>query len=131
MLQHCDEYCTFSQSCTVNFPHFQYEVTKFVLVTTARFENNYCCIYLFVCLKIPYLAPPKHDPVVIKLGEDSESEDSCESDSEIGQKTGSKDKGSSGGLFGGLEMMIKEARKSAEVIANYYLIQPLLEKKLI
>ena len=88
-------------------------------------------ICLFVCLKIPYLAPPKHDPVVIKLGEDSESEDSCESDSEIGQKTASKDKGSSGGLFGGLEMMIKEARKSAEVIENYYLIQPLLEKKVI
>ncbi|XP_067021110.1 zinc finger C3H1 domain-containing protein-like isoform X4 [Acropora muricata] len=64
--------------------------------------------------QVPYLAPPKHDPVVIKLGEDSESEDSCVSDSEIGQKTASKDKGSSGGLFGGLEMMIKEARKSAE-----------------
>lgn len=88
-------------------------------------------IYLFVCLKVPYLAPPKHDPVVIKLGEDSESEDSGVSDSEVGQKTGSKDKGSSGGLFGGLEMMIKEARKSAEVIENYYLIQPLLEKKVI
>ena len=86
---------------------------------------------MFVCLKVPYLAPPKHDPVVIKLGEDSESEDSGVSDSEVGQKAVSKNKGSTGGLFGGLEMMIKEARKSAEVIENYYLIQQLQEKKII
>lgn len=52
--------------------------------------------------------------MVIKLGEDSDSDDSDASDTESAKKTASNGKGS-GGLFGGLEMMIKEARKSAEV----------------
>ena len=54
--------------------------------------------------------------MVIKLGEDSDSDDSDASDTESAKKTASNGKGSGvGGLFGGLEMMIKEARKSAEV----------------
>ena len=65
-------------------------------------------------------APPKHDPVVIKLGEDSDTEDSDATDTEPSAKADtnakSRRKLNSGGLFGGLEMMIKEARKSAEVI---------------
>ena len=61
-----------------------------------------------------FVAPPKHDPVVIKLGEDSDSE-SERSDAESPKKTSSSNKKAGSGLFGGLEMMIKEARKSAEV----------------
>ncbi|XP_068711250.1 zinc finger C3H1 domain-containing protein-like isoform X2 [Montipora foliosa] len=64
--------------------------------------------------QVSCLVPPKHDPVVIKLGEDSDSEESGASDSEIGPKTVSSNQKSGGSLFGGLEMMIKEARKSAE-----------------
>ena len=67
-------------------------------------------------MQVSFVAPPKHDPVVIKLGEDSDTEESDASDTESDKKRASKGKGSrSGGLFGGLEMMIKEARKSAEV----------------
>ena len=54
--------------------------------------------------------------MVIKLGEDSDTDESDASDTESDKKTASKEKGfGGGGLFGGLEMMIKEARKSAEV----------------
>ena len=67
-------------------------------------------------LQVSFVAPPKHDPVVIKLGEDSDTDESDASDTEADKKTASKGKSSGGGgLFGGLEMMIKEARKSAEV----------------
>lgn len=52
--------------------------------------------------------------MVIKLGEDSDSDESDASDAEPAKKPASKCSGG-GGLFGGLEMMIKEARKSAEV----------------
>lgn len=63
-----------------------------------------------------FVAPPKHEPVVIKLGEDSDSDESDASDTESVKKSGpNKKKSVGGGLFGGLEMMIKEARKSAEV----------------
>lgn len=63
-----------------------------------------------------FVAPPKHDPVVIKLGEDSDSDESDVSDTESVKKSApNKKKSVGGGLFGGLEMMIKEARKSAEV----------------
>lgn len=63
-----------------------------------------------------FVAPPKHDPVVIKLGEDSDSDESDASDTESVKKSApNKKKSVGGGLFGGLEMMIKEARKSAEV----------------
>ena len=51
--------------------------------------------------------------MVIKLGEDSDTDESDASDTESTKKPASKGKG--GNLFGGLEMMIKEARKSAEV----------------
>ena len=61
-----------------------------------------------------FVAPPKHEPVVIKLGEDSDSE-SDRSDAESSKKKVSSNKKAGNGLFGGLEMMIKEARKSAEV----------------
>jgi len=64
---------------------------------------------------VSFVAPPKHDPVVIKLGEDSDTEESDASDTESAKKTATNTKASVGGLFGGLEMMIKEARKSAEV----------------
>lgn len=54
--------------------------------------------------------------MVIKLGEDSDTEESDASDTESAKKPAPKSKGSGGvGLFGGLEMMIKQARKSAEV----------------
>lgn len=53
--------------------------------------------------------------MVIKLGEDSDSDESDASDTESAKKMATNSEGSSGGLFGGLEMMIKEARKSAEV----------------
>ena len=53
--------------------------------------------------------------MVIKLGEDSDSDESDASDTESAKKTATNREGSGGGLFGGLEMMIKEARKSAEV----------------
>lgn len=68
-------------------------------------------------MQVSFVAPPKHDPVVIKLGEDSDTEESDASDTESAKKPAAKSKGSGsrGGLFGGLEMMIKEARKSAEV----------------
>ena len=67
-------------------------------------------------MQVSFVAPPKHDPVVIKLGEDSDTDESDASDTESDKKTASKGKSSGGGgLFGGLEMMIKEARKSAEV----------------
>ena len=63
-------------------------------------------------------APPQHDPVVINLGEDSESDDSDKETPEAARadSKGTTAKGQlSGSLFGGLEMMIKEARKSVEV----------------
>ena len=77
-----------------------------------------------------FAAPPKHDPVVIKLGQDSDSDESDASDTESGKKTTTTtttittSKGSGGGLFGGLEMMIKEARKSAEVSVRLTLVIP-------
>ena len=52
--------------------------------------------------------------MVIKLGEDSDTDESDASDTESAKKPAPKGSGG-GGLFGGLEMMIKEARKSAEV----------------
>ena len=64
--------------------------------------------------QVSFVAPPKHEPVVIKLGEDSDSE-SDRSDAESSKKKVSSNKKAGNGLFGGLEMMIKEARKSAEV----------------
>ena len=64
--------------------------------------------------QVSFVAPPKHEPVVIKLGEDSDSE-SDRSDAESSRKKVSSNKKAGNGLFGGLEMMIKEARKSAEV----------------
>ena len=67
------------------------------------------------------MAPPKHDPVVIKLGQDSDTEESDASDTESPKKTATNSKG---GLFGGLEMMIKEARKSAEVTSITFNIIP-------
>ena len=71
-----------------------------------------------------FVAPPKHDPVVIKLGKDSDSDESDASDTESAKKSPSNKKNSAGGgLFGGLEMMIKEARKSAEV-TNYSVLKP-------
>ena len=72
---------------------------------------------IIISVQVSCLVPPKHDPVVIKLGEDSDSEESGASDSEIGPKAESSNQKSGGSLFGGLEMMIKEARKSAEVRA--------------
>ena len=73
-----------------------------------------------------FAAPPKHDPVVIKLGQDSDSDESDASDTESSKKTTTTttSKGSGGGLFGGLEMMIKEARKSAEVSVRLILVMP-------
>ena len=58
-------------------------------------------------------APPQHDPVVINLGEDSDSDSDDERPSAVG---GDSARGQfPASLFGGLEMMIKEARKSVEV----------------
>ena len=72
--------------------------------------------WVFSHMQVSFVAPPKHDPVVIKLGEDSDTDESDASDTESDKKPASKGKSSGGGgLFGGLEMMIKEARKSAEV----------------
>ena len=64
----------------------------------------------------PVIVPPQHEPVVIKLGPDSD--DSDEDVEENEPKVGS----GSGSLFGGLELMIKEARKSASVSLHYLLV---------
>ncbi len=52
------------------------------------------------CFKVN-IAPPKHEPVVIHLGADSEDSES-EGESPIKQKSNS--------FFGGLDSFIKEAR---------------------
>lgn len=67
--------------------------------------------------------------MVIKLGEDSDTDESDVSDTESAKKPASKSKGSRvGGLYGGLEMMIKEARKSAEVTYNLTTLNPLFTR---
>ena len=59
------------------------------------------------------VVPPKHEPVVIQLGQDS---DDSEDDQDHPLTSAAKGASSlGGGLFGGLELMIKEARKSADV----------------
>ena len=79
---------------------------KFDLTTLSTWPHSFS--------QVSFVAPPKHEPVVIKLGEDSDSE-SDRSDAESSKKKVSSNKKAGNGLFGGLEMMIKEARKSAEV----------------
>ena len=79
---------------------------KFDMTTLSTWPHSFS--------QVSFVAPPKHEPVVIKLGEDSDSE-SDRSDAESSKKKVSSNKKAGNGLFGGLEMMIKEARKSAEV----------------
>jgi len=79
---------------------------KFDMTTISTWPHSFS--------QVSFVAPPKHEPVVIKLGEDSDSE-SDRSDAESSKKKVSRNKKAGNGLFGGLEMMIKEARKSAEV----------------
>ena len=63
---------------------------KFDMTTLSTWPHSFS--------QVSFVAPPKHEPVVIKLGEDSEKA------------------GGPGDLFElRLEMMIKEARKAAEV----------------
>ena len=79
-----------------------------------KFEMTTLSTWPYSFSQVSFVAPPKHEPVVIKLGEDSDSE-SDRSDAESSKKKVSSNKNAGNGLFGGLEMMIKEARKSAEV----------------
>ena len=79
-----------------------------------KFDMTTLSTWLHSFSQVSFVAPPKHEPVVIKLGEDSDSE-SDRSDAESSKKKVSNNKKAGNGLFGGLEMMIKEARKSAEV----------------
>lgn len=67
---------------------------------------NGCDLFMFVT------QIPKHEPVVINLGEDS---DDSETDSKSEVKIG---------FLGSLDQLLKEARKASEVRTIYHLYHP-------
>ena len=64
---------------------------KFDMTTLSTWPHSFS--------QVSFVAPPKHEPVVIKLGEDSDSE-SDRSDAESSKKKVSSNKKAGNGLFG-------------------------------